>query len=246
MVRDSGGTHVHMKKSKLLALLGAAALTFGVVGLALAVPTGDSDQGVTPTSVDNNIKLYAEGGNDQADCTNLGTEEEPEWDGIETGDEAGSDTSPGGVTVTWTYNSETKEFGFTATGGVVTIAYVKGGNSGYNVYDYVGDLGHGVTSDGGMFAPNTGADLDQPAGLSHAVFCTGEGEDETAPPETIAPTFTDEGAGDTDIPTQTTTDTLGTDATSGPADGAWLLVVALGVLLASIVVLTPARAKSRR
>ena len=52
------------------------------------------------------------------------------------------------------------------------------------------------------------------------------------------------GGGDTDQPP---TDALpGSTGTSGPADSAWLLVVALGVLLASIVVLTPARAKSRR
>ena len=52
------------------------------------------------------------------------------------------------------------------------------------------------------------------------------------------------GGGETDQPP---TDTLpGTTGNSGPTDGAWLLVVALGVLLASIVVLTPARAKSRR
>jgi hypothetical protein len=42
------------------------------------------------------------------------------------------------------------------------------------------------------------------------------------------------------------TDTIGSSGQSGPTDTAWLLVVALGVLLASIVVLTPARAKSRR
>ena len=52
------------------------------------------------------------------------------------------------------------------------------------------------------------------------------------------------GGGDTDQPP---TDTLpAPSGTSGPSDGAWLLVVALGVLLASVVVLTPARAKSRR
>jgi hypothetical protein len=81
--------------------------------------------------------------------------------------------------------------------------------------------------------------------ISH--ICVGdEPGDETAPPETVAPSFTDEGAGDTDEPTDPSSDTFGSNGTSGPADGAWLLVVALGVLLASIVVLTPARAKSRR
>ena len=52
------------------------------------------------------------------------------------------------------------------------------------------------------------------------------------------------GGGDTDQPPTDTA--LGPTGSSGPTDTAWLLVVALGVLLASIVVLTPARAKSRR
>jgi hypothetical protein len=52
------------------------------------------------------------------------------------------------------------------------------------------------------------------------------------------------GSGDTDQPP---TDALAAPTgSSGPTDTAWLLVVALGVLLASIVVLTPARAKSKR
>ena len=44
---------------------------------------------------------------------------------------------------------------------------------------------------------------------------------------------------------QPATDTLGAGS-SGPTQTAWLLVVALGVILASVVILTPARAKSRR
>jgi len=60
------------------------------------------------------------------------------------------------------------------------------------------------------------------------------------------PTFSLDTGGETDAPSEPSTDSIGTSGTSGPADGAWLLVVALGVLLASIVVLTPARAKSRR
>jgi hypothetical protein len=61
--------------------------------------------------------------------------------------------------------------------------------------------------------------------------------------EIATPTPGGGGGGETDQPP---TDTLPANGTSGPSDGAWLLVVALGVLLASIVVLTPARAKSRR
>lgn len=206
-----------MKKSKLLALLGAAVLTFGVVGTAFAA-TPASDAGITPTTVDpGNITLDGNGNSDGADCDAA--------DGLETGDEGGSDTTENGVTVTWTYDGDTKEFGFSATGGLVTIAYVKGGN-GYNEYDYTGETDGGIAEDGGMFAPDNGSD--GPAGLSHAVFCT------------VA--FEESFEGLTEPPT----DMSGTTGNGRPADGAWLLVVALGVLLASIVVLTPARAKSRR
>jgi hypothetical protein len=53
-------------------------------------------------------------------------------------------------------------------------------------------------------------------------------------------------AGPSVIPSQPPTDALGSTGTSGPADVAWLLVVALGVLLASAVILVAAKARSRR
>src|SRR5260221_7241965 len=45
---------------------------------------------------------------------------------------------------------------------------------------------------------------------------------------------------------QPATDAIGSTGSSRPTQTAWLLVVGLGVLLSSIVVLTPARAKSKR
>ena len=216
---------------KLAALIGAGALVFAMAGTALAA-TGASDQGITPTWHDGNIGIgAATPGKDSADCVAA--------DGIETGDSAGSDTTDSGVTVTWTYDGTTKEFGFTATGGVVLIAYVKGGDA-YNEYDYSG-LG-GVASDGGMFAPDNASG--GPAGLSHAVFCTGEGGTTTTTTTvvTTTDTFSSETGGETDAPSEPNTATLGT-STGAPADGAWLLVIALGVLLASIVVMTPAKAR---
>jgi hypothetical protein len=79
--------------------------------------------------------------------------------------------------------------------------------------------------------------------LSHAC----PGATVTAPPTPeVTPTFGLQTGDLTDAPSEPSTDSIGTNGTSAPADGAWLLVVALGVLLASIVVLTPARAKSRR
>jgi hypothetical protein len=63
--------------------------------------------------------------------------------------------------------------------------------------------------------------------VSHVCF----GDEETT-------TTTTNSGGD-----QPNTDTLSGNRTSTPADSAWLLVVALGVLLASLVVLSPARSK---
>jgi hypothetical protein len=52
------------------------------------------------------------------------------------------------------------------------------------------------------------------------------------------------GGGATDQPTMPPTN-AGLDGGSGPADGAWLMVVVLGILLASMIVLTPAKARRR-
>ena len=217
-------------RTKLGALLAAGLLTFGVMISAAFAAS------VTPTFHEGNITAAGDGNNDAAACALADTVEL---------DAAGSGESTNGVTVTLTYDSTTKAVGFTATGGLVTIAYIKGGN-GYNEYNY----GAGVASDSDLFAPNNGSD--GPAGLSHAVFCTGpvptgSGAGDTDQPPTLAPTGTPAGTGngDTDAPTQPPTNGLASNG-SGPSDGAWLLVVGLGVLLASLVVLTPARVKSRR
>jgi hypothetical protein len=96
-----------------------------------------------------------------------------------------------------------------------------------------------ATGDTVLESATTDADGDNLV-LSHVCF----GAPAPTPTE-AAPTETPGGGGGGDI-TQPPTDAIGSTGNSGPTDGAWLLVVALGVLLASIVVLTPARAKSRR
>jgi hypothetical protein len=224
------------QRSKLAALLGAGVLAFGIYGLAFAA-TGPSTDGVTPVLHDGaNITADGNGNNDAADCDVA--------DAIETGDATGSGTSTNGVTVDWTYDGTSKAFSFTASGGLVTIAYIKGGN-GYNEYDY----SPGVTSDGNMFAPDNGSD--GPAGLSHAVFCTGPSEESTPPseapstPPSEAPSFGGSVADITDAPSEPNTATIGT-SNGGPTDSSWLFIAAIGVLLGSVVVMTPARAKNRR
>ncbi len=59
------------------------------------------------------------------------------------------------------------------------------------------------------------------------------------------PTPAGGGGGATDQPTMAPTNSA-LDGGGGPAEGAWLLAIALGVLLASMVVLTPAKAKRHR
>jgi hypothetical protein len=92
-----------------------------------------------------------------------------------------------------------------------------------------------ATGDTVLESATTSADGDNLV-LSHVCF--------GAPAPT--PTPGGGGGGESDVPTQPATDSIGSTGNSGPTDTAWLLVVGLGVLLASIVVLTPARAKSRR
>jgi hypothetical protein len=236
-----------MKRNRLWVLLTAFAMTFLVAGTVLAA-TGPSAQGVTPTEVSGNITLTGEGNNDAADCDAA--------DGIETGDTGGSDTTDNGVSVSWTYDSTSKEFGFTATGGVVLKAYVKGSNS-YNVYDYTG-LG-GVTSDSDMFAPDNASD--GPAGLSHAVFCTGPSAEtsSTTSFESSEESTTDVQSSSTESSSSTTsfsdsvsdttsqppTDTIGNTGSGQQSSGLWMLLAALGVLAGSVIVLAPSKAKSK-
>jgi uncharacterized repeat protein (TIGR01451 family) len=73
----------------------------------------------------------------------------------------------------------------------------------------------------------------------------------TAPPVTEAPratpAFTQAVAAVTNIPTLPSTETVADGSTTAPpSSAAWLLIVALGVLLGTIVVLTPAPVRRRR
>jgi hypothetical protein len=64
-------------------------------------------------------------------------------------------------------------------------------------------------------------------------------------PPVATPSFEQSVAAETDTPTQPPTSMVG-GGTSGPADGAWMLVIVLGVILASLVAMTAAPARSRR
>jgi von Willebrand factor type A domain len=70
-------------------------------------------------------------------------------------------------------------------------------------------------------------------------------EETTTEETTTTTTFTQETSGETDVPTLPPTSMAG-DGPSGPSGSSWLLVAALGALLAATILLTPSRAGVRR
>jgi hypothetical protein len=220
--RDSGGIHVHMKmRNKFLALLGATVLSVGVVGVAFANTLSEDHPGQVNVSLDELISGEAgvdEDCTDFADLDMLPGEGEVGLHFILTTPEAESGNISGSV--------DGDPFGPVPN----TVHSNGNGNGGGSLHFYVV-----VDGDGDSVVDEATTDVDGgQLTLSH--ICFGE----AAP--TPTPTFSGGEGGLTECPC----DTIPGANTSGPADGAWLLVVALGVLLASIVVLTPARAKSRR
>ena len=216
------------KRSKLLALLGATVLSVSVVGIALANDLSvDKPNMVDPTTIS---ELVSDQGVVE-DCTDF------------TGDLAVGEGEVG--------------IHFILTQPESTSGTISGSVDG-TPFGPVDGIFHGNSDNGAMhfyvIVPGDGDSVINEATtdvdgniltVSHVCF----GAEATTPPTeapSATPTFGLETAGITDAPSEPSTDTFGTNGTSGPADGAWLLVVALGVLLASIVVLTPARAKGRR
>jgi hypothetical protein len=236
---------------KLWAILGAGVLTLAVVSVAMALELKEAHRGVT-IGWDENGDPFATG-----------------FDGVNAAECQGEDLAPGEILIHFVQTQAvagaagTNLLDVDFTGAPDANDVVEDGIQGGNVDWFVG-----VTSDGGdvtIVTANSNIDGGQLV-ISH--ICVGDQpEEETAPPTeaptgtpfqsvedvtdapTDAPTETpfQSVEGDTDEPSEPDTATIGGSKDLGsPADGAWLLVVALGVLLASIVVLTPARAKAPR
>lgn len=224
-----------MKRNKLMALVGAAALSVGVVGIALAVDLKDPHVGTTVTWDGN--------GNPQS-TNGFSVNTDESCSGLDLGPgevffhfvQSPTDAAHGNLTV---------DFGSDGSWGPTGEAQNGGSHLAWDVT---------VTDDGDGIVTVVGASTDQDGGelkISH--ICAGT----NTPTPSPTPSFESSQEGATDAPTpsfqssqegatECPCDTITGVKTSGPADGAWLLVVALGLLLASIVVLTPARAKGRR
>jgi Domain of unknown function DUF11 len=231
------------KRSKLGVLLGAGLLTFAVAGMALAAP---APPGISVTKAQSPLTTLPVGGgvvtytlvvtNSGGVTFHSASVSDANCDATPTFSSSSDGTSsPGG----------TGSAGFLDTGVAWTFTCTR---------DLTGQPPGSYTNVAAAFGCTDSSTCNLAA---HTVTATSNTVTIAIPAPTPAPTAAPT-AGPTAAPTRAPgatgapavtappTDELGSAGTSGPSDGAWLLVVALGVLLASIVVLAPARTKSRR
>jgi hypothetical protein len=156
------------------------------------------------------------------------------WDGNGfPSDTCTADGSPTSMLWVWTGDSPTA---LTINGELQSGSWVQQGQGAFQ-FEVTVDATNYPPTTTDTFVTYTGT-----AGVLTLSHCEGA----STPTPVPTPTPGGGGGGESDVPTQPATDSIGSTGNSGPTDTAWLLVVGLGVLLASIVVLTPARAKSRR
>jgi hypothetical protein len=234
------------KRSKLWAILGAGVLTLGVVGIALAEDLKDAHTGITVSWDSEGNPVISNSDFTDSDACEAPAQGEVIFHFVQSGQ--GFAPNAGGAAANLLDAFFTDEA---------------------DVNDWPADSVHENNVDWfvSVDASDGSVTLDDAASnitggelrLSH--ICVGDapdeeptptfeqsqaGETETPPPPPPTPTFEQSQGGVTDEPTEPNTSMIGNGGTSAPADGAWLLVVALGVLLASIVVLSPARVKNPR
>jgi hypothetical protein len=242
-----------MNKRRITAILGASMLTLSVVTVALAIEVKTEHRGITVSWDENGDPVITGGFSNSTECEAPG-EGEVIFHFVQSGQ--GLAPNAGGEaanTIDVDFDDEADVTGWPADD-------VKDNNVDWFVP---------VDASDGSVTMKTANSNVAGGELRVSHICVGDapGDEETPPPttppttpptatpfqsvgqETDAPTATpfQSVEGDTDAPTEPNTATVGGSNTTGaPGDGAWLLVVALGVLLASIVVLTPARAKAPR
>ena len=247
-------------RKKVGALLAALALGFAVAGTAVAEPLKDAHQGITvgwdaegnPVIIEGN---GFGGGVNPEECNEL-------------------DLAPGDIVFHFVWNANNDDVTgdpdpannlldvwFTGADDQtdVTADSVQGQNKNVDWFVWTSSDGGNVTldtadynnvPDGGELRVSHICVGDQPEQPSEAPSFEQSQEVETeAPSEEVpseAPSFEQSQEAETDAPSEPDTATIGGHDTGAPTDSAWLLMVALGLLLSSIVVMTPARARSKR
>jgi hypothetical protein len=209
-------------RSKLAAMLGAGVLVLGVAGIAMAAAPGNPWQGNgypsdSCTPTTTGTMLWIfNNGGTPTDLTINGHLQSGSWE-----QEGNSSTFHFTTTIDATNYPPTSAFA-----------------------NHTGDAGQLVLS-----GCNEGSSSSSSSSTSFTSSESGSSTTESSTTESSttssSTSFTGSESGETSVPSQPNTATVG-DSNSGPSNGAWLLVAALGALIGSVVVLTPARAKNRR
>jgi len=161
--------------------------------------------------------------------------------GVPTGTGAPTSLTPGN---TWTYLCTVLGVTPNTTNTATVYACHNNGGCTNGSHDATGTASVTVTLDTEATLPPPTASPDVTAGPTASPDVTAAPTDGPAASSGATATPAGGGGGATDQPTMAPTNSA-LDGGTGPADGAWLMVVALGVLLASMVILTPAKAKRR-
>jgi hypothetical protein len=207
----------------LLAILGLIMATFVAAAPVAADHTGPLVQPITTGQATN------------YDCDDL--VEQGFIDGYDDEDQSGDSPSGDGSDEHVSWNATGSLVSFEADPGWLVVAVnVKGGQAGGNVYVYDSFPGGGVDHDNNLVTPDN--PNEEPAGISHIVFCLIQTEEE----ETPTPTPEGGELGGTGTPTASVPDTSMNSSLGGP-----LATLVFGaVLLASLGALAYANVKSAR
>lgn len=256
------------KRSRIWAILGAGVLTLGVVSIAMALELKGAHQGIT-VSWDSEGNPVIDDGDanfpDSTDCPWVPGEGEVIFHFVQSGQgvapNAGG-TAANTIDVDFDDEADVNDapaddvkdanvdwfVGVIAADGEVTLVTANSNVAGGELrvsHICVGDA-PGDETPPPSFEQSQAGETDAPsAPPSNPPSFEQSQAGETDIPSN-PPSFEQSQLGETDAPTEPNTAAIGGNGTSAPASGAWLLVVALGVLLASIVVLSPARAKNTR
>jgi hypothetical protein len=213
-----------MGKRRLGALIGAAVLTFAAVG-AVSAAGGPPTYTITVTKTADPASVPADGGDVQFTVWvhNTGTgffqvvNVTDPLAGCSIAYSSGDTNSDGDLSAgeTWAYTC------------IVTGV----------APDTENTVTVNACHDGSKSACNNGSH--DATGSANVTVTLCESDCPTLAPPTAAPTPTQGLVNQTNVPTEAPTDSIVSGA-SGPTDAAWLLVIAFGVLLASVVVLRPA------
>jgi hypothetical protein len=226
-------------RRKIAALIGAGALVFAVAGTTFA---GVSEQatvsGHASSTAENNNELFW-----GEDCTKLDAGEGDLGGAVATYVllhdytkvivKAGSEQSAGGNALTIFDNPTAGQFVFADTNGDNTSN--PGGQDGDKNISHIIFCGESDTSS--SFS-------DTVSGTTDSTSSSSSSSSSVSDTDTDSDTTSFSG-GESGTLTQEPTDTFGGTSSGQRSSATWLLIASLGVLLGSVIVLAPSRAKTR-